>query len=76
MSPKSKRGFASMDKAKQKEISRKGGQAVHKKGLGHQFTSEEATDAGRKGGQAVSRDRAHMADIGRKGGENRNPKGK
>ncbi|WP_301337575.1 KGG domain-containing protein, partial [Microcystis aeruginosa] len=32
--------------------------------------SEEAREAGRKGGEAVSRDRAHMAAIGREGGKN------
>lgn len=34
----------------------------------HQFTRDEAAEAGRKGGQSVSRDREHMARIGRKGG--------
>ncbi|MBC7858037.1 MAG: hypothetical protein H7Z39_04495, partial [Burkholderiaceae bacterium] len=33
--------------------------------------SEEARRAGQKGGEAVSRDREHMAEIGRKGGESR-----
>ena len=47
-----------------------GGKAAHAKGTAHQFTSEEARAAGRKGGAAVSRDRKHMAEIGRKGGAN------
>lgn len=34
----------------------------------HEFTSEEAREAGRKGGVAVSRDREHMVEMGRKGG--------
>jgi general stress protein YciG len=67
----SKRGFASMDAAKQKEIASKGGRAAHSKGTAHEFTSDEARVAGRKGGEAVSRDRAHMADIGRAGGHSR-----
>lgn len=46
------RGFASMDPAKQKEIASKGGKAAHAKGTAHEFTSEEAREAGRKGGQA------------------------
>ena len=67
----SKRGFASMDAAKQKEIASKGGRAAHSKGTAHEFTSDEARVAGRKGGEAVSRDRAHMAAIGREGGHSR-----
>ena len=71
MAGTSRRGFASMDPAKQKEIASKGGRAAHAKGTAHEFTPEEARVAGRKGGEAVSRDRAHMAAIGRKGGESR-----
>ena len=67
----SKRGFASMDATKQKEIASKGGRAAHSKGTAHEFTSDEARVAGRKGGEAVSRDRAHMAAIGREGGHSR-----
>jgi general stress protein YciG len=48
-----KRGFASMDAAKQREIASKGGRAAHEKGTAHQFTTEEARAAGRKGGQAA-----------------------
>ena len=46
------RGFASMDPNKQREIASKGGKAAHAKGTAHEFTSEEAREAGRKGGQA------------------------
>lgn len=67
----SKRGFASMDPTKQREIASKGGRAAHAKGTAHEFTSDEARVAGRKGGEAVSRDRAHMAAIGREGGHSR-----
>jgi general stress protein YciG len=63
------RGFASMDKEKQREIASKGGHAAHEKGTAHEFDSEEARRAGQKGGEAVSQNREHMADIGRKGGE-------
>ncbi|MHB2016863.1 MAG: KGG domain-containing protein [Candidatus Xenobia bacterium] len=66
---KGKRGFASMDEEKQRQIASLGGKAAHAKGTAHEFTPEEARNAGRKGGQAVSRDRTHMASIGRKGGE-------
>ena len=44
-----------MDPQKQKEISRKGGKAAHSAGTAHEFTSEEARAAGRKGGMATSR---------------------
>lgn len=71
MASTSKRGFASMDPAKQREIASKGGRAAHAKGTAHEFTSDEARVAGRKGGEAVSRDRAHMAAIGREGGHSR-----
>ncbi len=49
---KEDRGFASMDRAKQREIASKGGKAAHQKGSAHEWTSEEARDAGRKGGIA------------------------
>jgi len=48
----STRGFASMDEEKQREIARKGGKAAHEQGVAHKFTSEEAREAGRKGGLA------------------------
>ena len=47
----SNRGFASMDPSKQREIASKGGRAAHQKGTAHQWTSEEARAAGRKGGE-------------------------
>ena len=65
----SNRGFASMDEAKQREIASKGGRAVHERGTAHEFDSEKARAAGRKRGEAVSRDREHMSHIGRKGGK-------
>ncbi|MCU1348206.1 MAG: stress-induced acidophilic repeat motif-containing protein [Acidobacteria bacterium] len=71
MANTSKRGFASMDAAKQREIASKGGRAAHAKGTAHEFTSDEARVAGRKGGEAVSRDRVHMSTIGREGGHSR-----
>jgi len=49
---KSKRGFASMDEDKQREIASKGGKAAHEKGTAHEFDSVEGQEAGRKGGQA------------------------
>jgi hypothetical protein len=49
---KDRRGFASMDRAKQREIASKGGKAAHEKGTAHEWTTEEARAAGRRGGQA------------------------
>jgi len=54
---KEDRGFASMDRAKQREIASKGGKAAHQKGTAHEWTSEEARDAGHKGGIASHRRR-------------------
>ena len=49
------RGFASMDRSKQRDIASKGGKAAHQKGTAHEWTSEEAREAGRKGGMASHR---------------------
>jgi general stress protein YciG len=68
---KSNRGFASMDRSKQREIASKGGRAAHAQGRAHEFSADEARTAGRKGGEVVSRDRDHMAAIGRSGGQAR-----
>ena len=51
---KARRGFASMSPEKQREIASKGGRAAHAKGTAHEWSAEEARNAGRKGGQ-VSR---------------------
>jgi general stress protein YciG len=58
-----------MDAEKQREIARKGGRAAHEKGTAHEFTSDEARAAGRKGGERVSANREHMSKIGRLGGK-------
>jgi hypothetical protein len=50
--PRRRRGFAAMDRQAVSEISRKGGKAAHAAGTAHEFTSEEAREAGRKGGLA------------------------
>ncbi len=59
-----KRGFSSMDKQKQREIASKGGKAAHEKGTAHEFTSDEARVAGRKGG-AASRVRRNSGQASR-----------
>ena len=52
---KSVRGFAAMDVEKQREIARKGGRAAHEQGVAHQWSSNEAREAGKKGGQSRGR---------------------
>ncbi len=54
------RGFASMDPSKQREIASKGGRAAHTQRTAHEWTSDEAREAGRKGG-AASRGRSGAA---------------
>jgi uncharacterized protein len=64
---KEDRGFASMDRVKQREIASKGGKAAHQKGTAHEWTSEEARDAGRKGGIASHRRRREQMGVGGNG---------
>ncbi|MDE3155972.1 MAG: stress-induced protein [Acidobacteriota bacterium] len=63
---KERRGFASMSPEKQREIASKGGRAAHEKGTAHEWTSDEARQAGRKGGQVSrgGRGRLPMAPAG------------
>ena len=68
------RGFAALDETRRKEIARMGGRAAHQSGNAHQFTSDEAREAGRKGGQMVSTNRDHMSRIGKRGGAARRAK--
>ena len=67
--PKQKRGFASMDPERQREIAALGGKSAHEQGKAHEYTPEEARTAGKAGGTLVSQDREHMARIGRRGGD-------
>jgi general stress protein YciG len=75
---KERRGFASMTPEKQREIASKGGRAAHQKGTAHEWTSDEARSAGRKGGQISRGGRGRLVDdqppeplggrVGRSGG--------
>lgn len=58
---KERRGFASMSPDKQREIASKGGRAAHAKGTAHEWNSEEARAAGRKGGQISRGGRGRLA---------------
>lgn len=60
-----------MDRAKQREIASKGGKAAHQKGTAHEWTSEEARDAGRKGGIASHRRRREAMGLNRQDDNNR-----
>ena len=58
MTPIQDRGFNRMireNPEKQRTIAKKGGRAAHAKGTAHEWTSEEARAAGRKGGLASRR---------------------
>ena len=72
---KEDRGFASMDRAKQREIASKGGKAAHQKGTAHEWTSEEARDAGRKGGLASHKRRREQMMTGGGSSESMNDMG-
>ena len=60
---KEQRGFASMEPNQQREIASKGGKAAHVKGRAHEWTSEQAREAGRKGGIASHRKRELAARM-------------
>jgi hypothetical protein len=60
---KERRGFASMSADKQREIASKGGRAAHMKGTAHEWTSDEARYAGRKGGIISRGGRGRLPDT-------------
>lgn len=64
MSNVSKRGFASMDPAAQREIASQGGKTAHSTGRAHQWTAEEAREAGRKGGTKTA-ENARLKKVGK-----------
>jgi general stress protein YciG len=47
--PKSRKGFASMDPEKRRLIAQAGGRKAHAVGTAHKWTSEQAKLAGKKG---------------------------
>jgi hypothetical protein len=74
----SRRGFASMDEDKQREIASKGGKAAHQKGTAHEFDSEEAREAGKAAhekGTAHEFTSEEAREAGRKGGHAAHEKG-
>ena len=65
-----RRGFAAMDRDRVKEIASKGGKAAHAAGTAHQFSSDEARNAGRKGGMAPH---VRRGGVRRRAGEGAGP---
>ncbi len=52
-----RRGFAAMSNDRRREIASMGGKAAHASGNAHEFSSDEARRAGRKGGLARAKNR-------------------
>jgi len=59
---KSRRGFAAMSAERQREIASQGGRAAHRQGVAHEWSAEEALQAGKKGGQASGKRRSGERD--------------
>ena len=59
---KSRRGFAAMDPERQRQIASEGGRAAHRQGVAHEWSAEEAREAGRKGGQNSKGSRSRGSD--------------
>ncbi|HEU0027808.1 MAG TPA: KGG domain-containing protein [Ktedonobacterales bacterium] len=59
-----RRGFAAMDPKKQREIASKGGRAAHLHGTAHEWDSNEARQAGRKGGASGRHDESESLASG------------
>lgn len=66
---KQRRGFAAMDEDRQREIAAKGGRIAHERGTAHEFDSEEAREAGRKGGRASGGNNRGGGNEGGEGNE-------
>lgn len=66
--PPKPRGFALLSRERRQEIARKGAAVAKARGTAHRFTSEEAREAGKKGGRSISQNRQYMSELGRRGG--------
>ena len=55
---KSRRGFAAMSPERQREIASQGGRAAHQQGVAHEWSTDEARAAGKKGGQISGKRRS------------------
>lgn len=61
--PKSNRGFRSLSAEKRREVASKGGKAAHAMGVAHQWTHDEAVEAGKRGGGKTSETYAKRAAL-------------
>jgi hypothetical protein len=59
--PKQRRGFAAMPPEKRRQIASKGGRTAHEIGMAHQWDSDEARAAGKKGGHLSRGGRGKVA---------------
>jgi hypothetical protein len=66
-SAKKPRGFATMSKADVARLAARGGKAAHARGVAHEFTSEEASAAGRIGGKVTQERKREMKNVNREG---------
>lgn len=60
-----KRGFASLSPERRREVARQGGRTAHANGTAHQWTSEEARQAGRKGAAVIAKRKQIEAEVAR-----------
>ena len=66
--PKLRRGFALIPKETLRQWASLGGKVSQQEKNAHRFTSETAREAGKRGGEAIAKDRAYMRELGRRGG--------
>lgn len=60
---KQNKGFRAMDPQKQRELASKGGREAHRMGTAHEWTRDEAREAGHKGGLVSARRRAERRAV-------------
>lgn len=66
--PKLRRGFALIPKETLRQWASLGGKISQQEENAHRFTSETAREAGKRGGDAIAKDREYMRALGRRGG--------
>lgn len=66
--PQAPWGFARVPKETLRQWASLGGKVAQHNRSAHRFTSETARAAGKRGGEAIAKDREHMRELGRRGG--------
>ena len=66
--PKLRRGFALIPKETLRQWASLGGKVSQQEKNAHRFTVETARAAGKRGGEAIAKDREYMRALGRRGG--------